>query len=229
MVTDSGKIPVPIGRRVRGLTGTAHSDIETWPTPDEGALPISKLTEYLRRKNGVKMYLDGQPEKSIQKACGLGLKQIYRLIRERCLEVHSDGLIFGMRGLVPNLHIKPYKRKRKVKVNVFGHGAAAAMLRTIKMALSAWHPRKLAFSSEIVYREGAGFPSSNLPKFLRACWHETSIEAFFKNLASRGFQKLSNTTGGKSSDKKGRDPDAVAIKSQFQIEYAIAVAFWHLT
>jgi hypothetical protein len=437
MGTDSNQnISGHNGRRIRGLTGTSYENIETWPTPDEGVLSESKLADYLRRKLGVKLYLEGQPEKAIRKACGLGIKQIYRLIRERCLEVHGDGLIYGMRGLIRYAHIKPYKRKINVKVDVFGQGAAGAMqsvldihpelrkkfeerilerskgdklgpikrarqshwkwfldqlrnlgyeirhewpfstqtngynsvcryidrvlesnprraaeivggpdtakklmsgdgvdrpvneifkrvemdahkldgrfcvmlplpsgeyipkiihrlwvivileiiskavlgyhlslrkevskedvLRTIKKALSAWHPRRLAFSTEIVYRDGAGLPSSNSPKFLHACWSETSvdgalaetckhvkdvlknvvgseliepkgkgsfsvrrskddrpfIEAFFKNLASRGFQKLSNTTGGKSADKKGRNPDVVAIKSRFQYEYA---------
>jgi hypothetical protein len=37
------------------------------------------------------------------------------------------------------------------------------------------------------------------------------IESFFRSLASRGFQKLSNTTGSKPSEKKGRDPDKVAL------------------
>jgi hypothetical protein len=46
------------------------------------------------------------------------------------------------------------------------------------------------------------------------------IESYFRSLASRGFQKLSNTTGSKPSEKKGRDPDKVALTSQFQLEYA---------
>jgi len=46
------------------------------------------------------------------------------------------------------------------------------------------------------------------------------IESFFRNLASKGFQRLSNTTGAKPSEKKGRDPDKVAFTSQFQLEYA---------
>lgn len=46
------------------------------------------------------------------------------------------------------------------------------------------------------------------------------IETFFRTLGQRGFQRLSNTTGGKPSDKGGRDPDEVALTSQFQLEYA---------
>jgi len=46
------------------------------------------------------------------------------------------------------------------------------------------------------------------------------IETFFRNLAGKGFQRLSNTTGGKSSDRKGRNPEDIAITSRFQYEYA---------
>lgn len=46
------------------------------------------------------------------------------------------------------------------------------------------------------------------------------IEGFFRNLAAGGFQRLSNTTGAKSQDRKGREPEAVALASRFQYEYA---------
>lgn len=46
------------------------------------------------------------------------------------------------------------------------------------------------------------------------------IESFFKTLASRGLQRLSNTTGSKAQDKQGRDPAKVAVLSEFQLEYA---------
>lgn len=46
------------------------------------------------------------------------------------------------------------------------------------------------------------------------------IETFFRQLGSGGFQKLTNTTGGKPIDKKGRQPDEIALTSQFQLEYA---------
>ena len=46
------------------------------------------------------------------------------------------------------------------------------------------------------------------------------VEAFFRTLSSRGFQRLSNTTGAKPKDKKGIDPDKVALASSFQYEYA---------
>src|SRR5450830_35122 len=46
------------------------------------------------------------------------------------------------------------------------------------------------------------------------------IETFFRTLAGGGFQRLSNTTCGKASERKGRDPEALAVTSRFQYEYA---------
>ncbi|OIQ79246.1 hypothetical protein GALL_390150 [mine drainage metagenome] len=123
----SGQQASPPGRQIRGLTDSANVDVETWPTPDEGAIVGDDLQKYLQRKQGVKMNFEGQSAKVIRATCGMGLSHVYRLITERCLEVHPDGLIYGFRGLVPNLRIKPYRRKNPVRVNVFGHGASGAM------------------------------------------------------------------------------------------------------
>ncbi len=424
---------IPLGRHVKGLTGTAYANLSSWPLPDEGALNGQKLKDYQQRKEGIQLYLNGASVAFIRRECGLEPKYIYRLIRERCLEVHPDGLIYGWRGIVPRLHIKPYRRKKLISVDAAGFGAAGALtvtlelhpdlktkfdqrilhsptadqlgpvqrprqslwkwfldelrklgyetrhewpfntrtngynsvrkyidsileanpgravrviggpdlgrkmlsgdgvdrpvshvyqrvemdahkidgifcvllpqsaggyvpkiiyriwviviieivsrailgyflslrrevskedvLRTIKIALSSWSPRKLSFS-DIAYADGAGFPSNVSPKLFRACWNETSvdgalaetcqhvrdslknvvgsvlvspksgfssrrskddrpfIEAFFKKLGASGFQRISNTTGGKAGGTNGRDPSKVAIKSQFQIEYA---------
>lgn len=46
------------------------------------------------------------------------------------------------------------------------------------------------------------------------------IETFFRTLAGRGFQRLSNTTGRNTTGRSDRKPDEVAISSKFQLEYA---------
>ncbi|ESS73580.1 hypothetical protein MGMO_15c00010 [Methyloglobulus morosus KoM1] len=57
----------------------------------------------------------------------MGLKHIHRLIKERCLLTHPDGLIYGWRGLVPGQHINPYTRTKAIKVDNYGFGAVGAM------------------------------------------------------------------------------------------------------
>lgn len=427
-------VPQPIGRHVKGLTGSSYEDFETWPTPDQGALEGDCLARYLNRKKSVRMYLSGCTEGAIRQECGFGLKQVYRLITERCLQPHKDGLIYGCRGLIPNRRIRPYVRKRPVKVDGYGCGAVGAMsislalnpvlkksfdkrilssphpdelgatkrprqshwkwfldelrslgyeirgewpfntksngysticryidqvfaanpkkavratggpdmerklasgdgvdrpvqdlfqrvemdahhidgrfcvmmpqvtggylpkiipriwviviievvsravlgyflsmgrevskedvLRTIKKALTRSQLRKLSFSN-VAYLDGAGMPSGVSDRFVGVCWSETSvdgalaetcshveqvltnvvganlispksggfssrrskddrpfIETFFRKLASCGFQRMSNTTGGSPKGKQGRNPETVALTSQFQLEYA---------
>jgi len=430
--SEISKIQNNPGRKIKGLSDSTFIDFESWPTPDEGALSEKYRTHYLKRKNAVKMYLNGCPENILREKYGFGRSQIYRLITERCMQIHPDGLIYGWRGLIPNLRIKPYSRNKPVKIDEFGNGAAGVMqsvldlhpelrasfekrifksprqdqlgeanrprlalwkwfldelqklgykqrnqwpfntqnmgyvtvsnyinnvlednpkkaarvlggpdiekklisgdgvnrpvvtifqrvemdahkidgrfcvmmpsldgdyvqkiihriwvivildtcsravlgyflsmgkevskddvLRTIKIALTRWHRRILSFSDN-VYQEGAALPSGISDNYVGICWDETSvdgalaetckhvesilndvvgstlitpksgfssrrskddrpfIESFFRNLSSKGFQRMSNTTGSKPSEKKGRDPDKVAYTSQFQLEY----------
>ncbi|MFP4889690.1 hypothetical protein [Paraburkholderia sp. EG304] len=46
------------------------------------------------------------------------------------------------------------------------------------------------------------------------------IETFYRTLASRAFQRLSNTTGSSAKGRAGSHPEDVAITSRFQYEYA---------
>lgn len=408
-------------------------DTRTWPTPDEAALQGDLGIKYHDKKLAILLYLNGESNESIKQKTGIGAKQAYRLIRERCLETHSDGLLYGWRALLHYSRIKPYQRQKKIIVDQFGQGAAGALqllfekhpdlkieidkrilstsnsnklleikktklrilgwfldklralgyearqewpfntrskayftisryinklliqnpkalamvtggpemvskmktgdgtnrpvlkfmqrvemdahkldgrfcisiplldggykekiihrlwvivilevvsraiigyyfsirkevssddvLRAIKSGLSRWIARDLSFS-DVAYKLNAGLMSSIGDDFVGLCWNETSvdgalaetckvvkdtlknavgsallepsnsfskrrskddrpfIEVYFKNLASKGFQRLSNTTGAKSQDRKGRDPDAVALTSRFQYEYA---------
>ncbi|WOD14330.1 integrase core domain-containing protein [Paraburkholderia kirstenboschensis] len=46
------------------------------------------------------------------------------------------------------------------------------------------------------------------------------IESFFARLAADGFHRLSTTTGSSPVARRGTDPDAAALATQFQLEYA---------
>jgi len=431
--SDISETKIILGRKIKGLSYTTLAEIENWPTPDEGAFSDNDRSLYLKRKNAVKMYFSGCSDESLRESCGFCLVHVYRMITERCLQTHPDGLIYGWRGLIPKLRIKPYTRNKKVDIDEFGNGAAGAMqlvldlhpdlrksfekrilssdsstklvstkrprqsnwkwflnelrklgyehrnqwpfntqnrgyvtvgnyinnvlaanpeqaarvlggpdtvkklitgdgvdrpvfnifqrvemdahkidgrfcvmipdmdggyipkiihriwvivileicsravlgyylsmgkevskddvLRTIKMALTPWQPRTLSFSDH-AYQDGAALPSGISDQYVGICWDETSvdgalaetcihvetilkdvvgskllspksgfssrrskddrpfIESFFRNLASEGFQRLSNSTGAKPSEKNGRDPDKIAFASQFQLEHA---------
>lgn len=125
MNSDQG--PQLTGRNVKGLMGGCHSDISIWPTPEIGALAPETLKQYLRRKKAVELYLLGSSDKFIAEECQIRLNHIYRLITERCLAPHPDGLIYGWRGLIPNLRIKEYNRTKKIHIDANGRGASGAM------------------------------------------------------------------------------------------------------
>ena len=116
-----------IARQIKGLTDALDFDISEWPSIDEGALSTEARDEFLARKRAVLFYLDGQSEAIIRKTAGIGIKQVYRLIRERCIQVHPDGRIYGWRALIKHTHINDYKRKCPIKVDKWGYGAAGAL------------------------------------------------------------------------------------------------------
>lgn len=49
-------------------------------------------------------------------------KALLRLL-DRCMATHPDGIVYGFRGAVPSLHVKPYERYEPVK---FGRTAGKA-------------------------------------------------------------------------------------------------------
>lgn len=420
-------------RHLRGITDQLGFDIASWPDIDVGALSMEALRSFANRKEAVRLYLQGASAEQIRERCNLGLRQINRLIRERCVETHPDGRIYGYRGLVKNARIASYTRRSPVRLDKFGFGAAGAMksllhgdpdfarrlelrilkacpadrlgevrrpvhsiwswflselrklgyeirnewpftaktlgysslsqhiravlaanprkaalivkgpdlvtklktgdgvdrpvtrpyqrvemdahkldgrfcvlipqlhggwvpkivhriwaivlldvasravigyyislrrevnsadvLRAIKVSLLQWQPKHLTLKT-MEYADGASLPSGSDERYLGACWDELSvdgalaetcrtvseqlrivvgsslcspstgfsaqrgkddrpfIETYFRVLGERGLGRLSNSTGGKPSDKGGRDPDKVALASNFTLEYA---------
>lgn len=118
--------PFPLARQIKGLSGTAHEDLSTWPTVYEPAL-AERLSQYLNRKQAIIDYLCGATDNSLKARYGLGLKDVYRLVVKRCLKVHRDGQIYGWRALVRYQHLEPYTRIKPIVVNGAGRGAAGAM------------------------------------------------------------------------------------------------------
>lgn len=416
------------------VVGGQSIDCSCWATPDEGALEGNQRRSYLRRKHAISLFLAGASASTVKELTSLSAKQAYRLIRERCLKPHPDGQPYGWRALVPYERIQPYTRKKSVRADSFGNGAAGALqallntrpdlraeldarirpklgakkrlkevhiskrrhwkwfidklrdlgyeargewpfntqtrayysivkyvdnllasdpvslaavtggpdlvtklktgdgvdrpilsfmqraemdahkldgrfcvvlptidggvqekivhrlwvvvilevmsrvvlgyyfslrreisqedvLRAMKRALTRWVLRPVTFCDK-AYVSGAGLLSTRDDNFIGLCWDETSvdgalaeaskrvravlldaigskllepknsfskrrskddrpfIENFFRHLASGGLQRLSNTTGGKTEDRKGTNPEEVAVASRFQFEYA---------
>lgn len=115
------------GRQIRGLTDQASFDLGSWPTPDVGALSNDDRKSYFSRKKAIEMCINGDTDKAIKLACGIGLKQATRLIKERCVMAHDDGRIYGFRALVRGTRINEYIRIKPVKSDAFGRGCSGAL------------------------------------------------------------------------------------------------------
>ncbi|MFA2884966.1 hypothetical protein [Acinetobacter pittii] len=94
-----------------------ENDIELWPTFDEMSLTEKTKKIYNLRKKGVYLYVAGASDEKFRDEIGLSKKQIYRLITERCIQIHPDGKIYGWRGLIPNINLKKYTRIKQFTDN----------------------------------------------------------------------------------------------------------------
>lgn len=113
--------------------GGCDLDTSLWPMPDEGALAPEVRRSFLARKLAVTLYIEGRSNDDIKKLSGIGEKQVYRLIRERCLMPHDDGRPYGWRGLIRYKRVREYTRATKVRVDKFGRGASGALQNVLKI------------------------------------------------------------------------------------------------
>jgi hypothetical protein len=129
MATDSSEpsIQMNLGRKIKGCSYITLDDLEDWPTPDEGAFTEKIRNQYLNRKNAIKSYLNGFSDETLKSQHNISLVQVYRLLTERCLETHPDGLIYGWRGLIPHLRIKSYTRNKPINIDSYGYGTSGSL------------------------------------------------------------------------------------------------------
>ena len=253
-----------------------------WPFNAEkmGYVSICRYIDRVMDENPLrKMQLTGGPEAERKARAGDGADRPRLEIFQR-VEADAHKIDARMVLLIPSPHGGYEARKiHRVWVIVLVEVASRAVLgyhlsfnrectaedvlRAIKCALSRWTPRELQFS-EHAYAEGAGLPSWRHDSFVGACWDEFSVdgalanicsrverqlrevvmariikpqdptsytsrrskddrpfvESFFRTLTKASFHRLSTTTGSKPQDKRGADPDAAALETQFQLEYA---------
>lgn len=123
----SGNTRIGSKSRVGSIVVHPPIDSASWVAVDDGALPQAECDFYLRRRQGILLYLDGASAVDLKAARGLGRSQIYRLITERCLKQHPDGNLNGWRGALPYHRVKTYSRSAPLKVGNWGGGAVGAL------------------------------------------------------------------------------------------------------
>jgi hypothetical protein len=84
---------INLARKIKGLSDSSFIDFQNWPTPDEGSFSDNDRSLYLKRKTAIQLYLSGCPASELREKSGFARSHIYRMVTERCLKVHPDGLI----------------------------------------------------------------------------------------------------------------------------------------
>jgi putative transposase len=97
------------GRRLRIALTPAETDTTTWAQVDPSEFSKAKRQKFEKRRQAIISYMAGERVSSIVKRLGISEWEIRRL-RNRCLERHPDGRIWGFRALVPGVHQIDYVR-----------------------------------------------------------------------------------------------------------------------
>lgn len=88
-----------------------YLDTANWPTVNYMILDENDMSEFLRRKTAIDMYMENTiPVKEIISETGIDDNTLRRLVK-RCFEVDSEGVIWGYRALIPRKRILNYLRK----------------------------------------------------------------------------------------------------------------------
>jgi len=197
----------------------ASKRLDTWPTVDTSALPAARRKTYNQRCQAVTLYLT-VPElsvSSITTQTGVDRKTLLRLL-DRCMAAHPDGRVYGFRGAIPGLHVKPYERFEPVK---FGRtaGKAGAFRQLLQRypdiaayLRRAFIERNRPIKSEREVRKGMRSIHQKFLKMCRDCGIHAdqypftesrmgirSLYAHFKSLAEESFEMSVKHAGGLSA------------------------------
>jgi hypothetical protein len=86
-----------------------YRTLDAWPLLDEAELDRENQVRALRFSNAFEMRLSGQPATAAAAIAKVSVREFNRVLR-RCLEVHEDGRIWGLRALPIGTRVKSYTR-----------------------------------------------------------------------------------------------------------------------
>jgi prepilin-type processing-associated H-X9-DG protein len=122
-------------------------DVASWPGADDVALSSEARDVLQRRIQAMALFVDGHVSlREIGRATGLRFNDLYRLF-DRCVTMHEDGRIFGVRALIPYRHTRAYQRSAAVTLSRDGvkggtSGAFTQLLRRYP-EIARWIERKV--------------------------------------------------------------------------------------
>jgi transposase InsO family protein len=121
-------------------------DLSTWATVDVSVLAEADRTRFQRRYDAINRFVEGDTLASIRTACQIRNGQLYPLL-DRCLATHSDGRLYGYRGLLPYRHQGGYTRtaplRRATRPTPGGAAGAFGVLLDAHPTLHDWLRRKV--------------------------------------------------------------------------------------
>jgi len=199
-----------------------------WPDLDVGGLNQTNLDIYLKRKTGIRLFIEGADSEEIRAAAGVGIRWIACLVR-RCMIIHPDGRIYGWRALIRYGRIAPYIRKKKVEPDPFGRGCAGSMQSLLliepeferrfrKWILKSVPPGKLGEINKSVHRiwewfldelRKLGYEVRNDWPFSTRSRGYSAVARYVKQVLRSDPVKAAHLAGGKSLADKLKAGDGV--------------------
>jgi hypothetical protein len=104
------------GRRPRSVIISGIIATQPWPPVLVELLTADSGELFKKRKFAVDLYIKGEALDSIESQTGVRRSDLSRLI-ERCMKIHSDGLVYGYRALIPHIRTTSYTRVTAPKSN----------------------------------------------------------------------------------------------------------------
>jgi putative transposase len=191
-----------------------HLDFTKWPTVLVDALSPEDQEKYYRRKRAVELYLRGETSLSeIVRETAISKSELLRHVR-RCLQVDSNGTVWGFRALIPGKHIKPYERRKALEGDPNPSGAFELLLNTypsirdeierLYLGRKDRGPKEPVMSVLSIWRRfvnacrAVGIKVTEYP-FTTKDLGKRSLERYLKNLESRYFTQVAGRHGEEAS------------------------------
>ena len=100
-------------------------NLHLWPQVNESVISDAKKKSiFKKRRRAIELLLSDASREQIHSETGVSGQQAIQFLK-RCLSRHPDGLIYGYRGLIPWLHVVPYRRVASVQ-KISGRPGAGA-------------------------------------------------------------------------------------------------------
>lgn len=104
-----------MGKWLRSEALSAAPPFETWPQVLIEALDAPMREKYLARADAMRRYFANEPVLKIAQVTGVPACRL-PFLAKRCLTIADDGMIAGLRALIPYVRFKEYNRTAEIQI-----------------------------------------------------------------------------------------------------------------